>query len=92
MNKYKKIPSLIFIVLIFVSCDCLIRVQGTVIDMETKLPIDKVSISVIKKTHIIYTDSLGNFELTSMSGGLFGCPNIVVSFEKEGYKKVSKKI
>jgi hypothetical protein len=85
-----KVSILIFSFAIFTSCDCLQHVQGVVIDYETQLPIDNVKI--MKDTEgIIYTDSLGNFDITTMTGGLFGCPKISLSFEKEGYDKVAKK-
>jgi len=83
---------LIFIFAIFISCDCLQHVQGVVIDSDTQLPID--SVKIIRDTgriFHIYTDSIGNFEITTMTGGLFGCPKIKLSFEKEGYNKTTKK-
>ena len=84
-----KISILVFIFVVFVSCDCLQHVQGTVIDAETKQPISKVIVQ--KDTgFVIYTDSIGNFEFTTMTGGLFGCPKISLSFEKEGYIRASK--
>ena len=46
---------------------------------------------VDSRNRAIYTDSLGNFEITSMTGGIFGCPKISLSLEKEGYNKVKKK-
>ena len=53
---------------IFVSCDCLQHVQGTVIDSGTRQPIKEV---IIKKDTglVIYTDSVGNFDITTMTGG-----------------------
>jgi hypothetical protein len=67
-------------------------VQGVVIDSKTQLPIKKVKVEVIKEPHIIiYTDSLGKFEFLSKKIGLPCCPQISVSFEKEGYNKATKK-
>lgn len=85
-----KISILAFIFVVFVSCDCLQHVQGKVIDAETQQPISEV---VVKKDTnlVIYTDSVGNFEFIAMTGGLFGCPKISLSFEKEGYNKTTKK-
>ncbi|MDL2257413.1 hypothetical protein LJC06_04330 [Bacteroidales bacterium OttesenSCG-928-I14] len=89
MNNIK-VGLLLFIVTIFISCDCIQHVQGTVIDYETQLPIEDVA--VIKFIDgIIYTDSLGNFDVTAMTGGLFGCPKLSLSFEKEGYNTATKK-
>ena len=84
-----KISLLLFIVTAFASCDCLQHVQGVVVDSETQSPIDKVMITK-DISGIIYTDSLGNFEVTSMTSGLFGCPKVSLSFEKEGYNKTNK--
>lgn len=89
--KVLKISILVFVVAIFVSCDCLQHVQGVVIDAKTQLPIDKVMVKESSRDWIIHTDSLGHFEITSMTGGLFGCPKILLSFEKKGYIKIYKK-
>ena len=87
--KIIKVSILVFIVFVFVSCDCLQHIQGKVIDAETKQPIREV---IVKRDTnvVVYTDSIGNFEFTGMTGGLFGCPKIKLSFEKEGYIKTSK--
>jgi len=90
MRIIKTSILLVFISAVFTSCDCLQHVQGVVIDSETQLPIDSVMV-IRDAKRIIYTDSLGNFEITSMTGGLFGCPKIVLFFEKEGYNKATKK-
>ena len=85
-----KISILSFLFVVFVSCDCLQHIQGKVIDAETQQPIREVIVK--KDTNIVvYTDSIGNFEFTGMTGGLFGCPKIKLSFEKEGYTKTSMK-
>ena len=80
-----------FIVAVSTSCDCLQRIQVVVVDSETRLPIDKVMVKESRRDLIMYTDSLGHFEITSMTGGIFGCPKISLSLEKEGYNKVKKK-
>ena len=87
--KFLKVTILVFIVVAFTSCKCLHHVQGIVIDSETRLPIDNV---VVKESgmYFMHTDSCGNFEITSMTGGIFGCPKISLSLEKEGYNKVKK--
>jgi len=89
--KILKISILIFTFAVLNSCDCLQHVQGVVIDSETRLPIDKVMIKENSRDWVIHTDSLGNFEFTSVTGGLFGCPKISLSFEKEWYNKATKK-
>ena len=89
--KILNVSILVFIVAIFVSCDCLQHIQGTVIDAETRLPIKKVMLQEKNNARVLYTDSLGNFEFTAMTGGLFGCHKISLSFEKEGYIKTNEK-
>lgn len=83
--------SILIFTAAFTSCDCLQHLQGVVIDSETRLPIDRVIIKENRRDRVIHTDSLGNFELTSITGGLFSCPKISLSFEKEGYSKEIKK-
>ena len=91
---------LVFIILgvIIISCDCLQQVNGTVIDSNTKLPIDSVIISryvsvdtTIELNHNIYSDKDGNFEFSGMTIGLFGCPRIKIVVEKNGYESTIKK-
>ena len=94
--KFLKVTILAFIVVAFTSCDCLQHIQGVVVDSETRLPINKVMVEIVmakehSRNRPIYTDSLGNFEITSMTGGILGCPKISLSLEKEGYNKVKKK-
>lgn len=80
----------LYVLAIFTSCDCLQHVQGVVIDFDTKSPISNVM--VIKDINrVIYTDSLGNFNFTSVTGSLFRCPKVLLSFQKEGYDKKIKK-
>ena len=93
--KFLKVTILVFIVVVFTSCDCLQHIQGVVVDSETRLPINKVMVKRVmekedSRNRAIYTDSLGNFEITSMTGGIFGCAKISLSLEKEGYNKVKK--
>ena len=80
-----------FIVAVSTCCDCLQHIQVVVVDSETRLPIDKVMVKESRRDLAIYTDSLRNFEFTSIVGGLFRCSKISLSLEKEGYNKVRKK-
>jgi hypothetical protein len=89
---------LFFLISVLASCDCLQHVQGYVFDAETQLPIDSVLIvnnnlsdSLSNNGLGIYTDSLGRFDYTSLSIGLFGCPKISLSFIKEGYDTTNNK-
>ena len=81
-NKY------CFLILILItSCDCVQRVEGTVIDSETLQLIDSALISKFgREISIEHTDSIGNFTLQGISGGLFGCPGMKVEIKKFGYE------
>lgn len=83
----RKLITIIFGLLFFTSCDCYQAVTGTVIDSETRNPIE--GISVYNKTKPKYktqTDLEGKFELSSISGGLFGCPPMTIIVEHSDYK------
>lgn len=88
--KFIKICILVLVFVASTSCDCLQHVTGVVVDFETQLPIDNVKI-IRDTSRVVYSDSLGYFVFTSMTGGVFGCPKILLSFEKEGYIKENKK-
>lgn len=88
--KITKISILLFTVIVFVSCDCLQSVQGSVVDEATKQPISNV-IVIKDNRDTIYTDSIGNFKIIGMTGGFFGCPKLSLSFVKEGYHKTTKR-
>ncbi len=96
--KIIKLNILILIFAFITSCDCFRQVQGIVIDSETHLPIDSVIVTDVEIADslrsldsVIYTDSLGSFNYTSMSAGLFGCPKVLLVFEKKGYEKIIRK-
>lgn len=82
------ILGLLFIVC-FVACDCIIEPYGKVIDSETKLPIGEVKVIVdYDEDHYFYTDSLGNYSLSQITG--CSCKCATISFEKEGYNKITQ--
>ncbi len=95
--KIIKISLLVSVFAVLSSCTFTRYVQGTVIDSETRLPIGNVKIGednspdlIVNADSFIYTDSLGNFKIISPTAGLFVCPKMSLSFEKEGYNKVTK--
>ncbi|MDR1005413.1 MAG: carboxypeptidase-like regulatory domain-containing protein [Bacteroidales bacterium] len=101
--KIIKVNIAIIIFITLYSCTFSRYVQGVVIDAETQTPIENAririenipdSIEVAPMTDeesSIYTDSIGRFEIFSPTAGLFVCPKMTLSFEKEGYNKVTKK-
>ena len=77
--------------LLFSSCDCMQFVVGTVIDDETKEPIPGVRVYKLGTENFDTTDEQGEFEIRSISGGLFRCPTMKIVVEKEGYESVRHK-
>lgn len=90
MMNILKICMLTVFTVTLSSCDCLQHVQGRVVDSETQQPLRGVRVKRDVNV-VVLTDSVGNFEFTTMTGGLFGCPKISLSFEKEGYNNVVRK-
>jgi hypothetical protein len=69
------------------------NVSGTVLDEQTKQPIDSVYIQEENNyDYHSFTDQKGNFELSGISGGLFRCPPMKVVISKSGFETVSLKI
>ncbi|MBO4561492.1 MAG: hypothetical protein J5705_05970 [Bacteroidaceae bacterium] len=117
MRVIKKIV-LLLITVVIISCDCILHIQGVVVDSETQKPIQGV---LVKRTDISfdtvpnllfdemvmdynkygidwdggshgkYTDNLGYFEFTYITGALFRTPKIPLSFEKDGYIEFKKR-
>jgi len=69
------------------SCigDCVQQKNGTVLDATTKKPIANVKVYKVGHPEI-YTDSTGRFEIHEISGGLTGCPTLILNFAKDGYQ------
>ncbi|MBM3186903.1 MAG: hypothetical protein FJZ67_11445 [Bacteroidetes bacterium] len=69
------------------------QATGVVLDRQTKKPIDNVSLGKYEKedttnsySRRIYTDNKGQFDYHSTSGGFRKCPDLVLYFNKQGYK------
>ena len=74
------------------SCDCYQQVQGTVIDKETGIPLQGVTVfNKTKEWSKTTTDTTGHFELSNISGG-FRCPPMTIVFENTSYKKYETSI
>ena len=89
-----KFLKLIFILIsmIVLSCDCMQNVSGTILDSETKKPIDSVFVKKISRDNGEYTDKNGYFELMYTDGGLFKCPPMKIIINKKGYKQKVEEI
>ncbi len=89
----RQFTIIILTTLIFSSCDCIQQATGVVFDRQTKEPIDKVALGKYEKedpnnsySKRRLTDKNGLFDYHSTSGGLSGCPDLILYFSKSGYK------
>ena len=90
----RHIVIFILTTLTFASCDCIQQATGVVLDRKTLKPISHVSLGKFEKedtsnsySERIYTGDDGQFDYHSTSGGIDGCPDLILYFNKIGYKK-----
>lgn len=91
--------KMVSIALISVLLSCLFacekreKISITVLDAQSRLPIDSVKVELragkngdYTKNHGIgFTDSTGRFESSMMIGCAFGCYDIYIDYSKDGY-------
>ena len=86
---FRKMDLLVFIIItacLFCACDCHQNVSGTILDNRTKKAIDSVYVqNTVRTSKYTFTDSTGNFRLSSISGG-FSCPPMPLALTKPGYE------
>ena len=88
----KKVLLITFGLVLLISCDCVRRVSGTVIDKETGEPLYGVLVYNKDNDRVkIITDSTGYFELSDISGG-FSCPPMKIVIEDKDHKSQKVKI
>ena len=75
---------LILILFVLSSCDCIQEIDLFVIDKDSGLPINGVKVSD-SKSQINLTNTQGQFNYYNISGGIGGCPDYILKFEKSGY-------
>ena len=93
MKRLILLLTIIGMTTLFSCGDCLQKVSGTVLDEQSKQPIDSVYIQEENNyDYNSFTDQKGNFELSRISGGLFRCPPMKVVISKSGFETVSLKI
>ena len=67
-------------------------VTGKVVDSVTKKPLSGVKVyKQGNKDVFSVTNQRGEFEVRSISGGLFRCPPMKIKLEKEGYESRQQK-
>jgi len=86
---------ILFTLILLSSCDCVQGAKGMVLDKATKQPLEHVAIGKYEKedpansySRMEHSGTAGNYEYSSISGGLFRCPPLKLYFSKEGYKTV----
>ena len=78
-------------IMILCSCDCYRTAEGIIFDSDSGLPIENVQIvnnndfDRGQTDHLVTSDEEGKFQYDDISGGLFGCPDLVLVFSKKGY-------
>ena len=83
----------ILTLIIFISCDCLIEVSGTVVDSKTKKPIINASVEdAYMNWGSIETDEQGDFSTVGRTVGLLWCFPLYLEICKEGYESKVVKI
>ncbi len=73
--------------LLFWGCDCRQSVSGAVVDKQTNHPLDSAAVFKLNKPYDeAVSDTSGFFEVSSISGGLLGCPPMTIIVSKAGYQ------
>jgi hypothetical protein len=82
----------ILLLLTLASCDCYRTAEGIIVDSQTKAPIAEVQLvndadfEQQQTDNLATSDSLGHFEYADVSGGMFGCPDLILVYSKPGYR------
>jgi len=96
MRKIGRLLILCFLSFFVQSCifgDCNQIVRGQIRDEITNNAIIGVKIcNKDKDWNYAKSDSLGFFRISSISGGLWGCPDMDIIISKEGYKTIETTI
>ena len=92
-NRFFIIHFILLCTLLFTSCEANKHITVTVFDAATNQPVDSVKIKVNAGTNGDYnksytegfTDENGKFETYLMIGCAFGCYDIYIEYQKNGY-------
>lgn len=76
---------LIVTLLLIISCDGYQSVCGLVVDSETKIPIEKVTIKTKGTNFTVYSDEKVYFEFHGVSGFAFNDNDLTVVVSKVNY-------
>lgn len=78
-----KLTSIFLFILLLCSCDCVINVNGKVLDKETGNPIMGVTVDLLKGADIEKTNAKGIFEAVEVTGF---CKDPLIIVSADGYK------
>lgn len=87
MIKFKPLILLFFLS----ACDCYRTVDGVILDSGSGIPVDNVQIvtdvdfAQQQTDHLETSNAEGRFSYADISGGWFGCPDMVLVLYKKGY-------
>ncbi len=85
MNRY----LIILVLFLTSSCDCIVKIKGTVISSSTGKPITGALVEMMNQDETVLTDSLGKFLIVKHTGFCF---DPIVSISKPEYKPFKIKI
>jgi hypothetical protein len=83
----KHLQFLLCSLLPLTSCDCIIEISGTIVDSETRLPLNIVQVYNGFNKSVSYTDTSGTFYYHDMSGACTGCPPVKFVMKKDGFEE-----
>lgn len=89
----KTVLVLSIIVFSLCSCDCSQKAEGVVLDRLSRQPVADASVTKfspdgkpLEGKPISHADGEGRFRYSDISGGLTGCPDLVLHFAKPGFQ------
>jgi hypothetical protein len=78
---------------VLTSCDCYRDASGVVLDKQTLQPVAGVGVGKFEtedpenpRSRKEHSNDSGQYQYTDISGGLGGCPDLVLYFTRPGYK------
>jgi len=87
--------SMLVVTALLAGCDCMRTVSATVLDQDTKAPLQQVEVRErygdgTYEELTFTTNESGLFVFRDNSGGLRKCPDVELHFAKKGYVPVDR--
>ncbi|MEQ9425606.1 MAG: hypothetical protein RJQ09_14370 [Cyclobacteriaceae bacterium] len=83
-----RVILIITFLILVVSCDCVQEVNVLVLTSDSKFPVVDVKVTAgepQQDSDFGLTDGQGQYLYHNISGGLFECPDVTLTFQKEGF-------